>query len=141
MKLQEIEKILENKSIPITPMRQLVLSEFLKTNHSISLAELEEILETADRSTIYRTLKTFEKKGLIHSIQENNTTQYLFCHDHCDEDNHHDYHLHFFCTECKNTVCLENINFQNVDFPKDYLIKELKFVANGVCKTCLATMQ
>ncbi|MFN3019715.1 Fur family transcriptional regulator [Chryseobacterium sp. TY3] len=141
MTTSEIEKILENKNIPITPMRQLVLAEFLKTEHSISLAELEEILETADRSTIYRTLKTFEKKGLIHSIQENHTTQYLFCHDNCNEDSHHDYHLHFFCTECKNTVCLENINFQNVDFPKDYVIKELKFVANGICKSCVETLQ
>lgn len=141
MKANNPASILKKKGVPMTAMRQLVLSEFLKRDHAISLSDLENILATADRSTIYRTLKTFEKKGIIHSVQENNTTQYLFCQDQCEEDHHHDYHLHFYCTNCKNTVCLDNINFKNIDFPKDYLIKELKFVANGICKDCLKTMQ
>ncbi len=137
METIKINRILEQKSIPATSMRVLVLDVFLNLSKAISLSELEEILESADRSTIYRTLKTFEKKGLIHGIQENNTTQYLLCHDDCNEEHHHDYHLHFYCTECKNTTCLDDVNFNNIKLPSDYLIKELKFVANGICKNCI----
>jgi Fe2+ or Zn2+ uptake regulation protein len=41
----------------------------------LSLSEIENQFENADRITIYRTLKTFEEKGIVHSIQENNTTK------------------------------------------------------------------
>ncbi|MGC4128823.1 MAG: transcriptional repressor [Bergeyella sp.] len=136
MKTHQIENILSQKKIPATSMRILVLNEFLKTDKAVSLSELEEHLEHCDRSTIYRTLKTFEKKGVIHGIQENNTTQYLLCHDNCDEIHHHDYHLHFYCTECKKTICLDEIRFENISFPEDYDIKELKFLANGICREC-----
>lgn len=131
-----IENLLNEKKIPTTSMRMLVLNEFLSSSKAISLAELEESLEHSDRSTLYRTLKTFEKKGLIHGIQENHTTQYLLCHNHCDEKHHHDYHLHFFCTNCKKTTCLEEVNFENISLPQNYLIKELKLVANGICPDC-----
>lgn len=137
MKTEQIENLLIQKQIPVTSMRMLVLEEFLKSPKAISLSDLEEILIHSDRSTIYRTLKTFEKKGLIHGVQENNTTQYLLCHNDCTEEHHYDYHLHFYCSECKKTICLEEVNFKNVTIPKEYLIKELKFVASGICKDCI----
>ena len=136
MEVSVIEKKLTQKDIPITPMRMIVLDALMKSSQAISLSEFEELLQQSDRSTIYRTLKTFEKKGLIHSIQENNTTQYLMCHDDCDESQHYDYHLHFYCTQCKKTTCLEEVRFESIHFPENYLIKELKFVANGICKDC-----
>ncbi|QCX54517.1 transcriptional regulator [Elizabethkingia sp. JS20170427COW] len=117
-------------------MRMLVLKEFLQVSTAVSLADLEERLNHSDRSTIYRTLKTFEKKGIIHSVQENNTTQYLLCHDHCTEGHHHDTHMHFYCTQCKKTTCLEEVAFENLTFPKGYKIAELKFVAKGICPKC-----
>ncbi len=136
METEKINKILEEKHIPATPMRMLVLNEFLNTSKSVSLSELEETLENADRSTIYRTLKTFEKNGIIHGVQENSTTQYLLCHDNCDGEHHHDLHLHFYCTECKKTVCLEEVSFKNIQLPKSYDFKEFKFLASGICLEC-----
>lgn len=129
-------RILKQKNIPITSMRMLVLKEFLKNQTSISLAELEENLAPSDRSTIYRTLKTFERKGLIHSVQENNATQYLLCHEDCTENHHQDYHLHFYCECCKKTTCLEQIHFDKIQLPANYQIHELKLVATGICPQC-----
>lgn len=136
MEAEKINKILNQKNIPTTPMRMLVLNEFLNTSKSVSLSELEEMLTHADRSTIYRTLKTFEKKGIIHGIQENSTTQYLMCHDNCDSDHHHDLHLHFYCNKCKKTVCLEEVSFDHIQLPQNYDYKEFKFLANGICAEC-----
>jgi Fur family ferric uptake transcriptional regulator len=136
-----VEKKLELKNIAITAMRKLVLDVFLQHKKAFSLADLEAILENSDRSTLYRTLKTFEQKGLIHGIQENNTTQYLLCNDACDAENHYDFHLHFYCNQCEKTTCLEDIDFEGLKFPKGYKIQDLKFVANGICKECTAKMQ
>lgn len=136
-----VEKKLELKNIAITAMRKLVLDVFLHQKKAVSLADLEEILNNSDRSTLYRTLKTFEQKGLIHGVQENNKTQYLLCNDACDEENHYDFHLHFYCKNCEKTTCLEDVNFNQLKFPKGYKIQDLKFMANGICKECLAKMQ
>lgn len=134
--LEKTTKLLEEKKIGITAMRILVLQEFLKNPQAISLSELEEKLNNSDRSTLYRTLKTFEKKGIIHSIQENNSAQYLLCHGKCAENHHHDTHLHFFCTHCKKTTCLHEISFGNLNLPENYSVQDLKFVANGICPNC-----
>lgn len=132
---EKAENMLSEKKIPPTPMRLLVLNEFLKSEAAISLSDLEDALSQSDRSTLYRTLKTFEKKGLLHSIQENNTTQYLLC-QHCGVDFHNDTHLHFFCIRCKKTICLENTNFILPRLPKGFEVIEYKLVANGICPDC-----
>ncbi len=136
MKISETESLLSKKNIPITAMRILVLGEMLKATSGVSLNQLEEILQDSDRSTLYRTLKTFEKKGLIHSVQENNHTQYLLCHQDCTEEHHHDAHLHFYCSRCKKTSCLDEVSFHNINIPEGYLVTEMKFVANGICSDC-----
>lgn len=133
----QVQNMLTEKKIPATAVRLLVLDAFLAAQKALSLADLEEILYPTDRSTLYRTLKTFEKKGLIHGVQENNTTQYLLCHDGCREGHHHDNHLHFYCTQCKNTTCLDEVNFNHIELPSDYQIAEMKLVASGICSACL----
>lgn len=133
---KETENKLLTKKVNPTSMRILVY-EFLDSQHSgRSLSEVEDHFENADRTTIYRTLKTFEENGIVHSIQENNTTRYMLCHDNCDGIHHHDYHLHFYCTKCRQTTCLEEVSFENVKLPDGYDVQEFKFVANGICKEC-----
>ncbi len=66
--MSRVDNILVEKSVRITPMRQLVLEYFLQGKEIVGLRELELAFPRADRITIYRTLKTFEQKGIIHSI-------------------------------------------------------------------------
>ena len=125
-----------NKKIKPTSMRILVY-EMLSMQHAgLSLSEMERHFENADRTTIYRTLKTFEENGIVHSIQENTTTKYMLCHENCDAKHHHDLHLHFYCTQCKKTICLDEITFDNLQLPDEYDFKEFKFLANGICPDC-----
>ena len=62
---KEIDKKLEEKRIKPTAMRQLVLSVLTEQRVAISLPELEKKFDKADKTTLYRTLKTFEKNRLI----------------------------------------------------------------------------
>jgi Fur family ferric uptake transcriptional regulator len=84
------EKKLTDKKINPTAMRLLVLDSLLKQRSAISLSDLEKALETADRITIYRTLKTFEDKGLIHIIDDGTgSPKYALCLEDCNASKHY----------------------------------------------------
>ncbi|MBX2951120.1 MAG: transcriptional repressor [Leadbetterella sp.] len=130
------EKKLEDKNTKPTSMRILVYDFLSSQNSALSLSEIERHFEHADRVTLYRTLKTFEEKGVVHSIQENNTTRYKLCNDDCNENTHKDLHLHFYCKICKQTTCKEDIILpQNLE--GNFRIDEIRFFAKGICENCL----
>ena len=78
---KNIEQKLLSKNTNPTSMRILVYDFLEQQQTAMSLSEIESHFYKADRVTIYRTLKTFEEKGIVHSIQENTTVKYILCHD------------------------------------------------------------
>lgn len=130
------ENKLVSKNTKPTSMRILVYDVVAAQKAALSLSEIESHFEYADRITIYRTLKTFEKKGIIHSIQENNTTKYKLCNDECDENTHKDWHLHFYCKICKQTTCKEDIVLP-ININGNFRMDEVRFFAKGICENCL----
>ena len=99
--MNKVNQILEQKAVRITPMRQLLLEHFLLKNTSIGLLELKEAFPKSDRITMYRTLKTFEDKGVLHSINNGiSEVKYALCKEHCTTANHVDIHPHFHCSKC-----------------------------------------
>jgi Fur family ferric uptake transcriptional regulator len=136
----EIENKLIDKNTRPTSMRILVY-DFLSTQEAaLSLTEIEHHFDQVDRVTLYRTLKTFEEKGIVHSIQENNTSKYKLCHDECDEQTHKDWHLHFYCKICKQTTCKEDITISDNLFG-DLRIDEIRFFAKGICEKCIEELR
>lgn len=132
-----IDNILEQKSIRITPMRQLVLRYFFKEDKPFGLSELEEAFPKSDRITIYRTLKTFEEKGILHPIEDGAMeVKYALCKEHCQELNHYDKHPHFHCVICGEVECLESIIIPPVLLPQGYAASEIKMSIKGRCKKC-----
>ncbi len=132
-----IENILVSRQIQPTAMRVLILDFLLKQKVAVSLSTIEDSFSRSDRVTIYRTLKTFEKKGLIHGIQDGNVSKYAICQDDCKET-HQDTHLHFYCTRCKETICLPNVKIPGIGIPEDYAVAELSLIARGICNQCLS---
>ncbi len=133
---QHIEDILISRKVQPTAMRVLVLDFLLKQKAAASLSDIEGSFARSDRVTIYRTLKTFEKKGLIHSIQDGAVTKYAICQNDCNGQSHQDTHLHFYCTRCKETVCLPAVKIPGITVPGNYMIAELSLIARGVCGKC-----
>ncbi|MFA5668700.1 MAG: hypothetical protein WC967_05605, partial [Balneolaceae bacterium] len=56
---KEIDNKLVSRNIKPTAMRELVLQVLIEQKTAISLSELEQKFEQADKVTLYRTLKTF----------------------------------------------------------------------------------
>ncbi|MDR3273130.1 MAG: transcriptional repressor [Flavobacteriaceae bacterium] len=135
--MMNLEKILIEKDINPTAMRLLVLDYFLKQDSAVSLFDLEKDFDHSDRTTLFRTLKVFERKGLLHSIKAgNNATSYALCTDDCSENHHLDSHLHFYCTSCKKTFCLPKTKIPKIQLPNYFRLKELNITAHGLCDKC-----
>lgn len=135
---KDLETILQNKDINPTAMRLLVLDLLLKQSAAISLTELEKGLGPSDRITIYRALKKFEEKGLVHSIDDGSgTPKYAVCEDECEAGHHHDFHVHFFCNTCKETSCLPKSPIPAVVLPTGFRSQEMNLVVKGICNKCI----
>jgi Fur family ferric uptake transcriptional regulator len=118
-------------------MRQLLLSYFLENRKPLGLAELERAFPKADRITIYRTLKTFEEKGIVHSIENGkHEMKFALCSEHCSPSHHQDDHPHFHCEKCGAITCLESVYVPKMELPKGYILKGVKMNLFGVCEWC-----
>lgn len=135
--MEKAIEILSNFKLRITPVRQHILELFLKSEFAISHTDIDqEIIESLDRITVYRTLKTFLKKGLIHQVPDDiGVTKYALCSDTCSPSNHRHDHVHFKCLRCGQTNCL-NIAIPSINLPKGYASNDTSILIQGVCKHC-----
>jgi Fur family ferric uptake transcriptional regulator len=132
----EIDKKLTDKNIKPTAMRELVLQVLNEQNSAISLPELEKKFNKVDKVTLYRTLKTFEKNKLIHSIDDGSgTVKYALCQDTC-ECLPEDLHVHFLCTKCNQTFCLNDFPVPSINLPNSFSLESVNMVVKGVCSNC-----
>jgi Fur family ferric uptake transcriptional regulator len=135
----DIEILLGSKNISPTAVRLLVLDFLLQQSGAVSLTDLEKGMYPADRITLYRTLKTFRQKGLVHLIEDGSgSAKYALCKSECDEIHHHDLHVHFYCNSCKETICLEKSVIPKISLPEQFLAQEMSLLVKGICNVCSA---
>ena|ERR1700733_342821 len=135
---KQIQAVLKRNLLSVTESRSKILELFLQQNGALAHADIEKKSGASfDRVTVYRTLQTFVEKGIIHTIPTaDNSILYALCKDECSEGHHHDHHVHFVCTLCSNTICLEDITVPEVKLPNGYQATQVEVVVNGVCKEC-----
>ena len=134
----KISEILRRNRLSVTSSRQKILNLFLANSGALAHADIEHKAgEKFDRVTVYRTLQAFVEKGIIHTIPTgDNSIKYALCKNDCFEGHHHDNHLHFVCSICSKTECLEEFIVPAVRLPKDYTAENIEIVINGVCSVC-----
>lgn len=129
--------LLNQHQLRKTQTRISILEVFFANNEALGQAELEERLKKMDRITLYRTLRTFEQKGILHqAVDGSGKMRYALCSEGCSEHQHNDNHAHFHCEVCDRTICLDHIRTPLVDVPKGYAIKQTHLVLSGVCEAC-----
>lgn len=134
-KSQEI--ILEKKGIRPTAMRVLVLQYMQTEPRAISLNELEVAMTHSDRVTLYRTLKTFEAKGIVHRIDDGSTTaKFAISSDEFGTGSGRELHIHFYCNKCKKTYSLPKTRIPEVVVPPRFQLQEITLIGNGICDRC-----
>lgn len=122
-----------------TGCREDILDVFYKNQYALSHSDLEDTLnDRFDRVTIYRTLKTFLDKGIVHKVLDDiGGTKYALCkHSECSHEEHHHDHVHFKCMQCGLTNCLEDVHIPAINLPQGYKRMEINMLVQGICPNC-----
>lgn len=129
---------LKKFSLRHTSGREEVLALFLKAGHALAHSDVENGLgPDHDRVTIYRTLRTFLDKGLLHKVlDDEGGTKYALCQDTCAHGNHQHEHVHFKCENCGQTTCLNEVRIPGLALPDGYERREMNLLIQGVCQGC-----
>ena len=125
------DQILESTKLSKTASRLEILEVFLGSDVGLSEKEIDEHIDGKyNRATIYRTLKTFREKGIIHPVvSENEMTRYVLRKEPQN-------HVHFKCEQCGNVFCLTQVKISDPALPEGFVQKEINFLVTGKCPAC-----
>ncbi|MBO7050122.1 MAG: transcriptional repressor [Bacteroidaceae bacterium] len=133
--MEELEKILSEHGVKPTANRLLVQKALAEFDHPVTMAELEDKIDSIDKSGIFRTLMLFKEKHLLHQIDDGcEGVRYELCHAHGDIDD--DRHVHFHCEVCHRTFCLEELPIPQVEYPEGFRVESVNYMAKGICPEC-----
>lgn len=121
----------------VTDSRSEVLEKFLASKKTLNHNDLEFALGSKfDRVTLYRTLHSFVKQGILHKIADNDgSLQYALCED-CGHERHDDEHVHFKCMICNAITCLDHVRLPLIKLPDGYSYQSGEMMITGTCKSC-----
>ncbi|MBO4755892.1 MAG: transcriptional repressor [Bacteroidales bacterium] len=132
-----LEELLEHHGVKPTANRLLIARALQDANRPLSLMELETQLETIDKSNVFRALTAFREAHLVHVLEDaGDGVRYELCHSH-DEEHDDDVHVHFYCTHCHKTYCLEDTPVPPVAVPEGFNPESVSYLVKGICPECL----
>lgn len=133
--MEHNEQLLRKYSLKATSPRLAILSVFENNKHFISAHDIRTQLKKVDIVTIYRTLMSFEKVGLIKRVDARKDSVYY----ELNEGHHH----HIICTNCEKVE-------EFADMEDEALIKKIlkkvkgfssishhSFDLFGLCNSCV----
>lgn len=137
MDTSEIENFIVQGGLRLSPVRVLVVRSIHNAGRPLSSLELEEMLQTVDRSSITRTLAGFEEHGLVRKIDDGSGAgRYELCRHENEGSGSMASHPHFYCVRCGHTMCLSNMDTPRIELPADYVATSINYVIKGICPKC-----
>ena len=134
--MESLEQLLKEHGVKPTANRLLIAKALQEAPGPMTMMELEAELETIDKSNVFRALTAFREAHLVHVLEDTGEgIRYELCHSH-GEDHDEDLHVHFYCTRCHRTYCLENLPIPAVEVPEGYLWESANYLIKGICPAC-----
>lgn len=128
-----VNQLLKTKKLNNTKGRQEILKILYQSRFPLSGKDIADSLVNAlDRTTVYRTLNTFEEKKLVHKVLADNVWRYVLS----PTKNEPKEHIHFKCVRCCRLICLPEVEVSDFQLPKGYKKLENNILITGICKTC-----
>ena len=128
--------LMQEHGVKPTANRILILHTLLEAGRPLSMPEIETDLESVDKSIISRTLSVFREARLLHVLADGgDCIRYEVCHC-AAEDADTDRHVHFHCTRCGRTFCLEDLPVPELTLPAGYAANYVNCVVEGICPHC-----
>lgn len=130
-------QLLERHGIKPTSNRILVLKALAAEEHPSSLGDLERMMLSLDKSSVFRCLVTFRDHHLVHAIDDGEGgVKYELCHSHAADGHDDDQHVHFFCERCHRLFCMEGTPAPAVSLPEGFVTLSVNYMVKGVCPDC-----
>lgn len=136
MEAKDLATSLELKSVKPTANRILVLKALKEQARPLSLTDLEDILATMDKSSIFRVLTLFLEHDIVHSFEDGRgILNYELCTSKavCNQS---DAHIHFYCESCRKSFCMDDIPFPAFELRQGFTMHSVSFVIKGECPEC-----
>jgi Fur family transcriptional regulator, ferric uptake regulator len=135
-KLDRLKQTLRTSGYKATPGRLAILEIFNAAKRPLAAQEIVEMLPRTDQATIYRTLKSLARTGIIHPIDlRHNHAHYELT----DIAEHH----HLICLRCGR---IEDVRHCGVEEIQDKVLRGSKHFGEiqqhalefyGLCKSCM----
>lgn len=136
MNTSDIVNRLNSKGIRPTAVRLLVAQTLGEATSPLSLADIENALDTAPKSTIFRALNIFLEHRLVHCFEDGSgSLKYELCHSD-DDCSINDMHTHFYCEKCQRTFCLRSTQIPTIELPDGFTMSSINYMVKGVCREC-----
>ena len=129
----DVEKILAAAGIRPTAIRIMVMKEIISMGYAFTLAEMEDRLDTVDKSTLFRTLTLFMEHRLVHEVC-NGSTSRLYCR--CECKGPHTSHIYFTCKSCGKTFSIKDVDTSSIPHPNGFVVEDTNCVMTGLCSVC-----
>ena len=132
----QARNMLKAAKLYCTKVRIAILKVLMRTDKPLSQGQIAQRLgkKHFDKVTIYRTLKSLLKVGLVHkAFMEKRACHFELAHN-CTE---RQCHPHFTCTNCGGTHCLTEILLPMAKSPhKGFVIYRQQVRLEGLCPAC-----
>lgn len=137
-KILRLKKICKDQGIKVTPQRLEIFLEVIDSEDHPSAEDVFRAvrarLPTISLDTVYRTLATFDRYGLISKVH--------FFEDRARFDPNTKHHHHMVCTQCKRVMDFQWPELEHTSLPAEteqwghVHAKHLQVL--GTCSECLA---
>ncbi len=122
---EKIISILTLSKLKVTDARCALLEVFLKSKTPLNYEQIKSKLSfNMDKTTFYRNVQTFEKKGIINKFESKDR---VWHYELATET-----HAHFMCEVCSKIECLD------IEIPS--ILKECEIstvTLKGKCEDCI----
>ena len=134
--MSKLEELFAQHGVKVTANRLLIAQALEEAGRPLSMTELEDRLETIDKSNVFRALTAFRDAHLVHVLEDaGDGVRYELCLSH-HEDEDDDVHVHFYCTQCRRTFCLHDVPVPPVHVPDGYEPQGVSYLVKGICPEC-----
>ncbi|MBF0208819.1 MAG: transcriptional repressor, partial [Oligoflexia bacterium] len=123
--------------------REAMLQLLYTQNRPLTHQEIisRKTFASFDRVTIYRTLDTLQKVGLLHKILGSDGVWRFCAHKYSKETKCGGNHIHFFCSECNQMCCMPEQPLPWINPPKGAKIISKQLLVHGLCATCASKLK
>ena len=109
MDTEQIAYMLEAHGVRATSNRILVMRALLDSDRPLCLADLEERLQTLEKSSVSRVLSQPASQDL---------------------------HVHFYCERCRRVFCFPALPVPPVHLPARFTVLSANYMLKGICPDC-----